>query len=179
MDNKVVYIRVDSGGKEVEFSETWESIKFKRGRKKKFLATERGKILRFIFSNWKSITPSELRFWKAPEWVKVSYLNSLKTKVYTTYENNQFYIKFEHMHDPIIIYKSNIFFNIYNKYYYLYSKILELAEYSCQSKIEIYTDILDLLRINRMYYSLNNIKVYVNIAPKEYVLNPRGRGYKY
>lgn len=176
-----IYVRVSEQEKSVEFAESWNEISNKRGKKKKFRKNQYRQAVRYVLSIWRNYTEFEIKKWKAPEWLKTEHFKiNNKNNVYATInESGDIIIEFEMNGTPITIKKPPLFYELYDRYLYIYEKILFIAQSANFSEIKIHTDLVDLLRINRIYWRdiPYEVKAYVYISKHE-KLNFR-RNYKW
>lgn len=158
-----IYMRIHNPRKEVTFHRTYQDGRKRGGTVYRFNGNERGKIYKRIQNAWKGFSKHELEQWRAPEWLVNWFLNSRKNIVHATMINNMFIIKFKTIPTPFVIPKSNVFFQMYDKQRYLYDTILDIANYSGIDNVHIITDMADILRINRLSYGRNDIKILVKL----------------
>lgn len=164
-----IYVRVSHNHREVEFHETWDSASRKTGKKKKFLYKEGNLLINYIMKEWKDLTLSELDKWKSPEWLKEIKRKREKNRIDVTIKDGAFILKFESLHNPMIIRKNIVFYELYDRNWYLYEQIISIASAVGYEKVVVHTDIVDLLRINRIYWESNNVDVIVKVE-SEYKL---------
>jgi hypothetical protein len=164
-------VRLSEKEKTLEFSDNWIDISRKGGRKKKFSENQYRALVKYVLSYWRDYSNSEINKWKAPEWLKEEhYRVNNKNNVYVTINNfGEIVIEFESNHTPIKINKSSLFYSMYDRYLYIYEKILFIAQSVSFSEIRIHTDLVDLLRINRIYWRDNpyEVQAYVYVSKRE------------
>lgn len=162
-----VYVRVSKTTREVEFHYSWESACKKGGKKKKFWTNQTRKLLGFILNEWKDLTPTELDKWKAPKWLKDYKKRTERNKVHVTIKDGVIYLRFEALPTTTVIRKNCLFFQLYDIDWYIYEQLINLASLLGIDRLDVYTDQLDLLRINRIYWNQTPIKLIVNIVNPE------------
>lgn len=161
-----IYVRISNTERVIEFAEDWQDISYKSGIKKKFPVNKQYKIISYVMEHWKKFTVGEVEKWTSPKWLKDIYNKTLKTpKLYITVNDDDSYlVKFDIESIEMKIQKPPIFFEVYDRYLYLYEKILFLVKTLGYSRAEIYTDLVELLKLNRIYWNnYNEVDLYVHI----------------
>ena len=121
-------------------------------------------MLRYIANHWKGFTLAEIERWKAPEWIKEWKKMHTKNRIDLTIKDGLIQIKFEALNHPFQIYKTPLFYELYDKNLYCYEKVLNMCNWLGYEKVILYTDLVDLLRINRIYWKDIDVELIVKIV---------------
>ena len=147
-----VYLRINKKTKEIEFHEEYSSAMAKKGLIKKFDRHDRYEMRKRILQVVGNLTEAELERWTAPTWVKTWLKKRMPQNLYITQVGNEIFYKFQ----------SDIYLTVINKRlypfdidYYIYHLLLQIAEFHDISVLHVFTDIVDLLRINKLNYNPN------------------------
>lgn len=166
----IIYLRISNKKKEIEIHTNYDSARAKGGLVRKFKIQDRYLMRETIRNTVGQLTEAEINRWTAPTWV-INWLKRLSaTSVYITQVNNFIYYKF----------KGDLFIDVIDKSLYLYDinqyiyyMLVQIAEFQSIENLEVFTDIADLLRINRIHYNQDNkhnifvkLMTYENLADK-------------
>lgn len=168
--NEFIYVRVSSKERVVEFAENWSDISYKSGVKRKFPLKRKFQAIDFIMKTWRRCTVAEVEKWKAPDWIKDRFIKiNQRQQIFATIsDKGEFEIRFENVGVVMKIKKPPLFFENYDKYLYLYEKILFIAVTTGYSSLEVSTDLVELLKLNRIYWdNYNDIDLYVQIRNRK------------
>jgi len=149
----IIYLRIDKKRKEIEFHSTWEDARTKKGKIRKFRKEQKWEMLQEIMGIWRNLTPYELDKWTAPDWIKDRAYRRMKTEIYLTQVNGIIYYIFKGDVTPTIINKGEVFMSLYDMNEYIYSLLKSISYFHEAETLFCYTDIADLLRLNRIYYN--------------------------
>lgn len=176
MDNsdiKSIYVRYAVKYREVEFADSRDMIMGRSGIVRRFDGNKKHEVINYVLKKWSQYTTDEIEKWKAPEWLKDIYRKvNTRNKVYVTLDDNgDILLSFSINSRIMRISKSPLFFKVYDVYQYIYDTILFIAKNSGFTCLEIYTDLVELLRLNRLYWTdLDKVDLYVSISRQDFLI---------
>lgn len=167
VEEEYIYVKILEDRHIIKIYNEWSKACVKpRGVIRKVAKYRRNPLFKIVFEYWKGLTPEAVKEWESPTWIKTEWLKrNERDKVWVTADpgEGKMYLRFDYWTIPITIEKPKAFYLMYDKNLYLYEKILDIANWTGLQKINIITDLVDLLRINKIYSSYFDIDVRVNI----------------
>lgn len=171
-----IYLRINKNKKQIEFHESFESARAKRGSVRKVSRGHRQEILRIIQEVVGFISETEIERWELPSWIKDWLKTRINKTVYITYVDDKIYYKF---YDDLFITTIDKTLYIYDKDVYIYYLLLQIAEFHDIETMIVFSDLIDLLRINRLNYNkLNKRNLLIKIISYS-ELEQKMEGYRY
>lgn len=151
----MIYICVDKGRKEIHFGNTWEEVAHLKGKKKKFDGKSKSQVYRWLLPIFGDMTVGEIDSWVLPDFIKKWAIRRARKTLYITYIGNTIYYLYGDS-EYNVINKPDIFGRIYNLNGYVFKLIKDIASINENPNLTVYTDVAELLKINRSMYGENS-----------------------
>lgn len=151
--SEFIYMKIDKHRKRVVFYENWDEARKTKGVKRKYKRTHRSSMLNQIGKTMGQYpTKSEIDSWELPKWIKEWLYKKTKQEIYITRVGSTIFFKYADESKVEVIKKHRSFEYFYSFDYYIYDILMKMSEYNDIKILYVYTDIAEILRLNRIYY---------------------------